>query len=182
MKKIFYLAVAVLLISTPAAMAQQDSNNTAKKPKKEGGFVKFLKKSVESTTGLNVSKETLFVYPTIGEWKMSLVSAIADPETGNVVVKINVSKLSNTQSGGSFSLKGIVGAGGIVLRPDKDWEYGSNGYDFLPGNPTVVTFRRITVPKTMKSLDAIKFTISNTEGFEARDVPIEWKSTNEIVK
>ena len=40
--------------------------------KKKGGFWNKVKKGVESATGLDVSKETLFVYPKIGEWKMEL--------------------------------------------------------------------------------------------------------------
>lgn len=68
MKKIICMAMTLLLVMG-SAFAQNES-------KKKGGFWSKVKKGVESTTGLDVSKETLFVYPTIGEWKMQFVSAI----------------------------------------------------------------------------------------------------------
>lgn len=142
-------------------------------PKKKGGFWNKVKKGIESTTGIDVSKETLFVYPQLGQWKMELKSAVGDTTTGNVTVIFNVMPLGG-QQGASLKMKGVIGGDGQELVADKQWEHGSNQHDLSAAKFTEFKLRRITVSPEMKSLKAILFTIGNTEGFEARDIPITW--------
>lgn len=142
-------------------------------PKKKGGFWNKVKKGVESATGIDVSKETLFVYPNLGEWKMELKSAEGDSLTGNVNVIFKVMPLAG-QKQGLLKIQEITDGEGRKLVPDKNWEVGSNSYQFSTGSFTECPLRRITVTPGMKSLKSIKFKISNQEGFEARDIAIKW--------
>lgn len=142
-------------------------------PKKKGGFWNKVKKGVESATGIDVSKETLFVYPKLGEWKMELKSAEGDSVSGNVSVIFNVMPLAG-QGSAALKMAKVIGDDGKELAPGKQWEYGSNHHELSAGKFTEYELRRITVSPGMKSLKAIIFTIGNTEGFEARDIPITW--------
>lgn len=168
MKRVIWL-VLVAFVAAATVMAQDAPK------KKKGGLWNKVKKGVESATGIDVSKETLFVYPKLGEWKMELASAEGDPETGNVTVVFKVMPLAG-QSSARIRMKGVVGGDGKDLASDKQWEQGSNGYDVAAGAYTDCQLRRITVSPDMKSLKAILFTVGNTEGFEARDIPITWIS------
>lgn len=165
MKKVMLLVMAAFFAAVNV-MAQDA-------PKKKGSFWNKVKKGVESATGIDVSKETLFVYPKIGEWKMELKSAEGDPTTGNVTIVFKVMPLAG-QTSARIRMKGVVGGDGKELAGDKQWEQGSNGYDVAAGAFTDCQLRRITVSPEMKSLKTILFTVGNTEGFEARDIPITW--------
>lgn len=145
-------------------------------PKKKGGFWNKVKKGVESATGIDVSREALFVYPKLGEWKMTLKSAVGDPETGNVTVIFGVMPLAG-QRGTAIKMAGIIGGDGVELVPDKQWEYGSNQHDLSADTFTEYQLRRITVSPDMRYLKSIHFTVGNQEGFEARDVAIDWQKT-----
>lgn len=168
MKRVIWL-VLVAFVTAATVMAQDAPK------KKKGGLWNKVKKGVESATGLDVSKETVFVYPKLGEWKMELKSAEGDPATGNVTVVFRVMPLAGQTSVG-LRMKGVVSGSGENLIGDKQWEQGSNGYDVAAGTFTDCKLRRITVSPEVKSLKTILFTISNTEGFEARDIPITWVS------
>lgn len=168
MKRVIWL-VLVAFVAAATVMAQDAPK------KKKGGLWNKVKKGVESATGIDVSKETLFVYPKLGEWKMELASAEGDPETGNVTVVFKVMPLAG-QTTVSIKMKGVVSGNGENLVGDRQWEYGSNSYDVAAGSFTDCQLRRITVAPEMKSLKAILFTVKNTEGFEARDIPITWIS------
>lgn len=168
MKRIIWL-VLVALVATATVMAQDAPK------KKKGGLWNKVKKGVESATGIDVSKEALFVYPKLGEWKMGLKSAEGDPATGNVTVILKVMPLAG-QTSVRIRMKGVVGGDGETLAGDKQWEQGSNGYDVAAGTFTDCQLRRITVAPGMKSLKSVLFTVGNTEGFEARDIPITWIS------
>lgn len=167
MKKVVLL-VMVAFFAAVNVMAQDA-------PKKKGNFWNKVKKGVESTTGLDVSKETLFVYPKIGEWKMELKSATGNPATGNVTVVFKVMPLAG-QTSATIRMKDVVDGDGKKLVADKQWEHGANGYDVAAGTFTDCQLRRITVSPEMKSLKMILFRVGNTEGFEARDIPITWVS------
>ena len=134
-----------------------------------------LKKGVESTTGLNVSKETLFVYPVIGEWKMSVVSCEGDPVTGDVVLKINVNRISSQQLTSSVLLIREANVSGSKTPLALERWSADPLHDFKPNTPVDVTFQTIYgVPAESKTLD-VKFSTSDRDKmFEARDVPIEW--------
>lgn len=168
MKRVIWL-VLVAFVAAATVMAQDAPK------KKKGGLWNKVKKGVESATGLDVSKETLFVYPKLGEWKMGLKSAEGDPTTGNVTVVFEVMPLAG-QTSVTIRMKGVIGGDGENLVSDKQWEQGSNGYDVAAGTFTDCQLRRITVSPEMKFLKAVLFTVSNTEGFEARDIPITWIS------
>lgn len=166
MKRLTVLVAALLMVG--GAMAQQQQE-----PKKKGSFWDKVKKGVESTTGINVSKETLFVYPELGRWKMELKSAKADSVTGVMKVIIKVMPLGGDASA-RFRMMGVVGEDGKSLVSGTQWEEGSNGYDLAPAGFTEVEFRKIMPPQGMAWLKSLKFNVGNIEGFEVRDVPIEW--------
>lgn len=165
MKRIICMVLTVFLVVV--AVTAQDA------PKKKAGFWNKVKKGVESATGVDVSKETLFVYPELGQWKMELKSAEGDPVTGNVTVIFNVMPLAG-QKGTAIKMAGIIGGDGRELVAGEEWEYGSNHHDITAGKFTEYELRRITVSPDMKSLKSVLFTVGNKEGFEARDIPITW--------
>ena len=190
MKKLFLTALAALMVGA-GAMAQEpeQAKDEAKKeeaaPKEEkkkkgGGFLKKLAKGVESVTGLDVSKETLFVYPTVADWKMSLVSCVGNPKTGELVIKINCLKITGTDQKGLFPRVTEVRPAGTDTK--LKLEMYSKHYEFRVGVPTEVTFLQAKrVPTDVTMLD-MKFHIANPgEGpseldFEARDMPITWQA------
>ncbi len=146
---------------------------------KKGGFMNALKKGVESSTGLNVSKEALFVYPStaVGPWKMSVVSCVGDPESGGVELKVNVTAM--------FSSPRLTGAWAIITKAKSadGTEFGLARrsadplYDLVPNTPVEVTFQHILgVPADTKTLNVTFYVEHNTPAytFELRDCPIEW--------
>jgi hypothetical protein len=142
--------------------------------KKKGGLMNALKKGVESSTGLNVSKETLFVYPEIGIWKMSLVSCTGDPATGNVEFTINGTKLDRTLKNEHWVLREAVVSGTTEKLGLKSVS-ADPFFDFEQNIPTKITFTTILgVPAEAKSIDVKFSTYDRNLMFEARDVPIEW--------
>ena len=171
MKKVLVFAFAALFICA-SAMAQEENQE-----KKGGGLMKALKKGVESATGLKVSDETLFVYPVIGEWKMTVESCIGNKETGEVVLKINVIKIGDQLRSSRCLLSEVVVTGD--KNPFELQRFSADPlYDFKPNTSVLVTFQSIFgVPETAKSLD-VKFyvIVPNPEHtFEARRVPIDWQ-------
>lgn len=74
MRRVIWL-VLVAFVAAATVIAQDAPK------KKKGGFWNKVKKGVESATGIDVSKETLFVYPEMGQWKMELKSAEGDQAT-----------------------------------------------------------------------------------------------------
>lgn len=159
--------IAVLLISSFAIAQEQEG-------KKKGGFMKAVKKGVESSTGLRVSDETLFVYPAVGEWKMAFESCVGNPMTGEVVLQIKATKLTDGKMGSTWSnlTEAIITRGGelTLYRRAAD-----PLYNFEPNTPVDITFQTILgVPTDTKTID-VKFAIGpGTELFEARRVPITW--------
>ena len=113
MKRVVWLVLAAFL-AVGAVMAQDAPK------KKKGGLWNKVKKGVESATGIDVSKETLFVYPKLGEWKMEHKSAEGDPATGNMTVIFKVMPLAG-QTSATIRMKGVVGGGGENLVGDKQW-------------------------------------------------------------
>lgn len=184
MKKIALLAAAAMMIAASAFGQEQEQ------PKKKGGFWNKVKKGVESTTGLDVSKETLFVYPAIGQWKMQFISATGDSQTGEVSVRIGIMPLAGQQSA-FLQLTGVTGAAGEAIPEGKAWKITSKfrtsdlansplyHEDLAAGTFAAYTFQPITVATETKSLKALKFTLetrnAKEEGFEARDIPIAWQ-------
>lgn len=169
MKKIIWMVLAAFIAS--ATVMAQDAPK-----KKKGGFWNKVKKGVESATGIDVSKEALFVYPELGKWKLQLKSADGNPETGVVTVVFDVMPLAGQQTG-SLRMLEVVDGEGRTLVAGKEWEHGSNSHDVSPNTYTEYQLRPITVAPGMKSLKVIKFRIGNMEGFEARDIPLTWTKT-----
>ena len=172
MKKIISLAVAALLICG-AVMGQQPEEK-----KKKGGFLNAVKKGVESTTGLRVSDETLFVYPekaAIGEWKMVLESCEGNPATGEVVLKIKATKLMGNPYKNTWSIikEAVVTGTKEPLMLERRSADPLQTYEV--NRPVEMALQRILdVPTDAKFLD-VKFYISDRDYvFEARRVPIEW--------
>jgi hypothetical protein len=175
LRNVAMIACLAGILVSGNVMAQNDSVPADGK-KKGGGFLK----AVESNTGLKVSKETLFVYPVIGEWKMEVVSCIGDKATGEVIFKIKVIRLF-----GEYSLTSerclmseVAATGGKESFKLIDFN-ADPLYDFEINKTVEVTFQPIVgVPASVKSID-VKFYIrrKTAEGlsFEARRVPIEWK-------
>ena len=143
----------------------------------QGNFLKTIKKGIESTTGLKISDEMLFVYPTIGEWRMDLESCIGDKITNTVILKIKVTKTLGNRIVNERCLiseavitgeKTPLGLKGFSADPM---------YNFEIGQTVDVTFQPIYgVPESAKLLD-VKFYIqipSTERNFEVRRVPIVW--------
>ena len=173
MKKVLVFAFAALFICA-SAMAQE-----GKKEKKNGGFMKALKKGVESNTGLKVSDETLFVYPVIGEWKMEVDSCIGDTVTGTVVLKIKVTKVLGDRTINHRCLLSEAVVTGEKAPLKLSGFYADPLYDFEINETVDVSFQPIVeVPEGAKSLD-VKFYVNMPTikelCFEARRVPIEWQ-------
>lgn len=182
MKKILMLLAAATMVCASASGQEQ--------PKKKGGFWNKVKKGVESTTGLDVSKETLFVYPKIGEWKMQFISAVGNPATGEVSVRIGIMPLSN-QTNAFLQLTEVTDASGKTLPEGTAWKATSKfrtsdlansplfHEDLAGGTYAEYSFQPIRVPEGMKALKAMKFTLETghavEEGFEVRDVPVTWE-------
>ncbi|WP_418983590.1 hypothetical protein [Alistipes sp.] len=182
MKKIAWLLTAALLLT--AAASGQDQ------PKKKGGFWNKVKKGVESTTGLDVSKETLFVYPQLGQWKMEFVSATGNPSTGEVSVTIGIMPLAGQKSA-FLKLTEVTDAAGRGVAEGAAWKATSKfrtsdlgasplyHEDLAAGTYAEYRFQPIKVEPGMKSFKALKFTLetgnAQEEGFEARDVPVTWE-------
>ncbi len=159
MKKLCLLFTAVLLCNVLLAQ----------------GFLNTIKKGIESTTGIQTSNETVFVYPAVGEWKMSLGKCHAqwDEEAGagTAGVGINVVRL----------------LGGDVINMPCTWtSYSADGaakvsntsttaiplLDFRTGIPVKASFSLPRIPKGAEKLD-IWFRIGNLN-FEVRRVPVKW--------
>jgi hypothetical protein len=189
MKTLFLTALAALMICAgalaqePAEPAeksgetkteQTDDAKPAKEKKKGGGkFWNALKKGVESTTGLDVSKEVLFVYPTIGEWKFTMVSCEGDPKTNHVVLKVNAIKLTGGDETMFCHMDEARPAGSDQKLEIRGY---SKHYEFVVGKPVELTFLHTeNVPTSVSALD-ITFAISDQpeKVFEARDVPVTW--------
>lgn len=177
MKKLLLLAAAATMIC--AAASGQDQ------PKKKGGFWNKVKKGVESTTGLDVSKETLFVYPEMGKWKMEFISA-----TGLVLVRIGIMPLAG-QKAAFLQLTGVIDGDGQALPEGKSWKatskFRTSDLDNCPlfhenltaGTFSQYLFQPIRATVGTKSFKTLKFNLETgnavEEGFEARDVPITWE-------
>ena len=182
MKKLLLLAAAASMICAAASGQEQ--------PKKKGGFWNKVKKGVESTTGLDVSKETLFVYPQMGQWKMEFLSATGDSATGQVLVRIGIMPLAGQQAA-FLQLTAVTGADGQALPEGKSWKATSKfrtsdlancplyHSDLAAGTFAPYLFQPILAPVGMKSFKALKFNLETgnavEENFEARDVPITWE-------
>lgn len=171
MKKLFLLTLAVMLLCG-SVMAQDD----AKKEKKKGGFMSNVKKGIESNTGLRVSDEALFVYPVMGEWKMTVAECTGDKETGIVILKINTTKLMNGQMMSTVCI--LIDAVVTDTKTPLTLERRSADplYHFQINTPVEITCQAIgNVPTDAKTLD-VKFYISYRDNaFEARRIPINWE-------
>lgn len=172
MKK-FTLTIVLTLIATSMLLAQTDST----KKEKKGSFWNKVKAGVEKNTGLNVSTETLFVYPEALAWKMELVSAIGDKSTGVVRIRFKAMKLTNDGVvQGPVRVETAVGDNNqtykqvpvsaneyYTFRPN-EWLEAPIGDNGIQGEPSLKTFK------------SIKFIIGfGSSVFEARDIPITWE-------
>lgn len=182
MKKTLLLITSALLLAMAASGQEQ--------PKKKGGFWNKVKKGVESTTGLDVSKETLFVYPQIGQWKMEFVSAIGSNETGEVTVRIGIMPLAG-QKAAFLQLNEVTDAEGNAVPAGQAWKattkFRTTDLDSSPlfhedlaaGTFAQYAFQPIRVAPGMKAFKALRFTLetgnAQEEGFEARDIPVTWE-------
>lgn len=195
MKKLFLVILALASINSinaqtenEQATTQQEESKEKKdqKKKKRGALWNKVKKGVESSTGIDVSKETLFVYPEIGEWKMVLKSANGNLETGELTVMFGVMPLADHKSA-SISMTDVVDGNNKTLEQKKYYERSSNKprvntylWASLPTKPVTVgvytdfQLKPIYVEKGMKTMKTIKFSLGSKQGFEARDIPITW--------
>lgn len=173
MKKILMLlAVAAMVCST--AMAQEPQTE-----KKKGGFMKALKKGVESTTGIKVSDETLFVYPTLADWKFTVDTCAGNTATGEVKLILSGMKLSLESETGLNNvyctlLEATVSGQATKLKIEP---IGTDPmYNFMPNKSTLVPFPLIlNVPKETKSID-VKFRVNSGQYIiEGRRIPIVWE-------
>jgi hypothetical protein len=177
MKKLFALTLSALIVCA-AAMAQEPEK------KKRGGFLRGLAKVVESSTGLNVSKEAVFVYEEMGKFKVTMVSCVGDPATGRVVPRLAITKLfgDNTNPNRTFSLEWVKvsGTNSPIPLGKAPWPHAfENHYDMVSGQPVEFEFdpaQAIMVPADTPSID-LRFFFNADGGkynIEARDMPITW--------
>lgn len=182
MSKLFLFSLAALIVCA-GVMAQEPQQEPEKK---KGGFFKKLAKGVESVTGLDVSKETLFVYPEIGVVSCKLVDAIGNPATNQVKVRIEITKLKgdSTNPNRYPVLEWVKVSGTNTNLPLADKPYPAsckNPYDLVPNKPVIFEFepiQPIVVPAGTKSID-LMFPVGfdgNTYKIEARDIAIDWAS------
>lgn len=172
MKKIIHIALALLL--TAGTIHAQEPE------RKRGGFLNAIKKGVESTTGLNVSKEALFVYPQaqMGEWKISLVSCLGNREFGSVTLTLKIIKISGGQSMAERCLfTEAETTDGVALGFGR---YSADPlWDFRINTPVEVEMMGIGgVPEDATAIN-VKFYIGSFADpqrniFEGRDIPIQW--------
>jgi len=171
MKKIIHLTFAMLLLAATV--------NAQEPEKKRGGLFNALKKGVESTTGLNVSREALFVYPQsqFGEWKISLVSCLGNRELGSVTMTLKIVKISGGQRMASRCL--YTEAQTIDGAPLGFGRYSADPlWDFRINTPVEVEMMALGgVPDNATAIN-VKFYIGMFAGqnniFEGRDIPIQW--------
>lgn len=166
MKKLIFVALAAMMVC--GAQAQE---------KKKGGFMNALKKGVESSTGLNVSKETVFVYPEIGVWKMSVISCVGDPATGTVDIKLGVTRLSDGDFKNASCILWEAVVTGTTEKLQRERRSADPMYDFIVGKTVEVDGEDFyNVPRDAKSLDVKLYVEIRAKMIEARDVPITWKA------
>jgi len=174
MRKIILFTFAALTVCV-SAMAQ---DGTEEQPRRRGGgFLNALKRGVESSTGLNVSNEPVFVYPEIGVWKISVAKCEGNKEFGSVALTLKVIKISGNNSMGDRCLfTEAKTTDGVELG------YGTYSadplWDFRINAPVEVPMQNIGgVPENATALN-IKFYIGSFAGqhniFEGRDIPITW--------
>ncbi|MDR0828850.1 MAG: hypothetical protein LBN95_01900 [Prevotellaceae bacterium] len=184
MKKIVFFVILATFVAG-GAMAQTPTDSTevkkedVQKEKKKGGFLKGLAKAVESTTGLDVSKEVLFVYPKIGEWKFEVISCIGNKATGEVVLKLKVLKILDGDLPHELFFYSEVYEAGTKNAIRFLRSYSSEvSHDFKIGVAEEVAFQAIKgVPEKVKALDIVFCTRGCSTGyiFEGRSIPVEWK-------
>lgn len=166
MKK--YILTLLALAMMAGAAAQEP---------RRGGFMNALKRGVESTTGLDVSQEALFVYPPAGEWKCTLISCVGYRGTGAVELKITASKIMGNRRVATTMLISQARVTGSMEDLPLARRSASPLYDFEIRRPVEITFQSIgSVPDAAVTLD-VKFYVgydSPGTSFELRSVPIQW--------
>lgn len=191
MRKIILMLITFVCISTTLAYSteqkqpeKQEGTSKEKKKKKKNHSGTKLKKRVESTTALDVSDETLFVYPQIAKWKMTLKSAIANLKTGELIVIFGIMPLDG-QTSAYVAITEVLGGNNQIsakrtsYRPDESrantWKYTAiqNYNSVTLGLYTDFKLNSIYVEDGAKSLKQIKFVTAQAD-FEARDIPITW--------
>ena len=116
MKKIILFAIASCLICN-LSFSQTDE----KKEKKASKLGSFLKKTVEATTGLNVSDEIYMTQENnklVGEADIGFVGCYGDSKTGNVYLVLTVN-FHNDDGKFSLSIPAAVSSKGKVYKNDK---------------------------------------------------------------
>ncbi len=114
---------------------------------------------------------------------MTLKSAIANSQTGELIVVFGVMPLDNQYSA-YIKMTNVIDGNNKTLAIKTSYIKGEqrtntfksghyNAAQLTMGAYTDITLKPIYVEKEMKSLKLIKFTNKN-EDFEARDIPITW--------
>lgn len=168
--------IFVAMLAMGLAATQVSAQEPEKK--KRGGLWGTIKKGVESTTGIDVSREPLFVHPVIGEWRMAVVSCVGDAATGTVALTISASRLVDPGLVGSRCLVSEAHVTGSKTALSQAGNYADPLYDFTKGNTVEVKFNPLGgVPTDAKSLE-LKFYMGSSQmpenTFELRDCPINW--------
>lgn len=174
MKKVILFTLAALMVCA-SAMAQDGSEEQPRR--RGGGFLNALKKGVESSTGLDVSKETVFVYPEIGVWRMSIVSAIGDPATGTVNIVLGVTRLSGGDMKNAWCILWEAVVTGTSEKLQRERRSADPMYDFVVGQTVEVDGEDFyNVPIDARTLDVKLYVDDRAKMIEARDVPITWQA------
>ena len=146
----------------------------------QGKLLKAIKKGVESTTGIKTSNETVFVYPEMGAWKMSLVHCRGEKSSGNVNIVINVTRLLGGDIKNQPCIWKTYSINGETSKKNNTNTLAETLYDFITGNTVKVAFKPLpNVSKEAKTIN-LEFQILGQK-FEARRIPVEWGEYHTVV-
>lgn len=137
------------------------------------GFLNAIKKGIESTTGIKTSNETVFIYPTVGEWKMSLVQCRGNKNSGNVAIVFSVTRLLAVDLKNQPCVWSAYSINGESEKRGNKNPSLEPCYDFMSGTTVRVALQLLPgVPKEAESID-LDFQIFG-QRFEVRRIPVEW--------
>lgn len=173
MKKIILFTIASCLICN-LSFSQTDE----KKEKKASKLGSFLKKTVEATTGLNVSDEIYMTQENnklVGEADIGFVGCYGDSKTGNVYLVLTVN-FHNDDGKFSLSIPAAVSSKGKVYKNDK-----SLTFETVKGVPVELNTEKApikNVPASLKHFESIKIYTHLVgrivEHIYLHNVPILW--------
>ena len=178
MKLRLILVIAALLVFG-GAYAQTD-NKSAKKEKKTSKVGSFLKKTVEASTGLNVSDE---VYITMENNRqkdnidLGFVGCYGDSKTGEVYMVITAKMKIDQKKVYVNTVSAVTSKGKVYNTGDNysnvDVEYAKN----IPVEVNMSARPLLNVPESVTQLEDVKVRVQvggDHDYYHFHNVPIQW--------